>query len=327
MKKYIATVLDGMAKGLFASLIVGTVIYEFGDMLNSDFLMNAGMYAKYLMGPAIAVGIAKKLEVKQMTMAAAVIVGALCAGTITSAGITIGDPLTALIGSVILIELLNRIEKGNTFDVFIIPSLAIIGGALLFILLSPITLIMNEVSLFINSSVQMYPIIASIAIATMFALFISGPLSSAALAIILGIEGTAAFIAVVSTSSQMSGFFIMSIKDNGIINSLLVLFGSSKLHLKNITLNKFIIVPPLVASVICGLIVGYTSEIISVTSAAGMGNCALIGPLLTIEANAYSIQSIVYVVAFCFIVPMVISFILYIILQKLEMIKDGDLCL
>lgn len=327
MKNYISMILDGMAKGLFASLIVGTVLFEFGEMLNFELLMTAGSAAKLMMGPAIAVGIGTKLNLKPMAIASAVIIGALTAGTITAEGATIGDPLTCLIGSTIVLEIIRRLERGKTFDIFLIPAIAIILSAIMFEVLAPLTIIMNEVSLFINSSVEVFPILGAALIALMFALFISGPLSSAALAYIIGIEGTAAFIAVVATSSQMAGFFIMSIKDNGVVNSGLILFGSSKLQLKNIALNKYVLLPPVIASVVCGVIVSLTSDIISVTAAAGMGNCALIGPLLTIEANGYSTQSIIYVLLFCFIVPMVITYIGYKVLSKKRKIKQGDLCL
>lgn len=327
MKLYISKILDGMAKGLFASLIVGTVLFEFGEMLNIELLTTAGSAAKLMMGPAIAVGIATKMNLKPMAIASAVIIGALTAGTITAEGATIGDPLTCLIGSTVVLELIRRLEKGKTFDIFLIPALAIILSAIMFEALAPVTMIMNEVSLFINNSVNNFPILGSAAIALMFALFISGPLSSAALAYIIGIEGTAAFIAVVATSSQMAGFFIMSIKDNGIYNSTLILFGSSKLQLKNIALNKYILIPPVIASVVCGVFVSLTSNITSVTAAAGMGNCALIGPLLTIEANNYSTQSIIYVLLFCFIIPMIITYIGYKVMVKKNMIKKGDLCL
>lgn len=325
MIKYISRAFDGMTKGLFASLIVGTVVFELGDALNSEWIMNVGMYAKYLMGPAIAVGIAKIFDMKPITTAAAVIVGAITAGTITPEGIAIGDPLTCLIGSLLMLELLNRIETGKTLDIFLVPFTAIVLSGIVFVALSPLTMIMNQVSIFINESVALYPIISSAFIATIFALFISGPLSSAALAIILGIEGTAAFVAVVATSSQMAGFFIMSIEDNGIIDSLLILFGSSKLQLKNIALNRKILLPPLVASIIGGIIVGTFSGVISVETAAGMGNCALIGPLLTLEANAYSPESVAYVMAFCFIVPMIISYAIYFVMKKRSMIRRNDL--
>ncbi|MFA6646981.1 MAG: PTS sugar transporter subunit IIC, partial [Sphaerochaetaceae bacterium] len=55
---YIVKILNGMAQGLFASLIIGLIIKQFGLYLNAAIVIQLGQIAQYMMGPAIGVGVA-----------------------------------------------------------------------------------------------------------------------------------------------------------------------------------------------------------------------------------------------------------------------------
>ena len=55
--EYIIKVMNGMALGLFASLIIGLIIKQFGLFLNLDILVNIGQIAQYCMGPAIGAAV------------------------------------------------------------------------------------------------------------------------------------------------------------------------------------------------------------------------------------------------------------------------------
>ncbi|MCL2212846.1 MAG: PTS sugar transporter subunit IIC, partial [Oscillospiraceae bacterium] len=73
VRGYLANIFDGMAKGLFASLIVGTIISQIGSLLgniDSAFigsvalaLEQIGRAAQLMMGAAIGAGVAMKLVV------------------------------------------------------------------------------------------------------------------------------------------------------------------------------------------------------------------------------------------------------------------------
>ncbi|MFP4015907.1 MAG: PTS sugar transporter subunit IIC, partial [Halanaerobiales bacterium] len=49
IKDYIVKVLNGMAQGLFASLIIGLILKQLGTYLNIDFLIRFGSMSQYLM--------------------------------------------------------------------------------------------------------------------------------------------------------------------------------------------------------------------------------------------------------------------------------------
>lgn len=325
MKQKISGILDAMAKGLFASLIIGVVFTEMGKLFNFQLFIDAGFYAKVLMGPAIAVSIAHHLQYKKMTISTATIIGAISAGSIAGGQIGIGDPLLSLLGSLITLYLCNKLEANRVLDIFLIPVFGIIVSFVVYNLLSPINIYVLELSKFINDSIIDYPIMSAFFISLIFAFAISGPFSSAVLAIILQISGPAAFVAVTATTAQMVGFFIMGMQDNSFVNNLLVLFGSSKLHLKNITLNKYVLFPPLVASIASGILATVFTNITSVKEGAGMGSCMLVGQLLTYQANIDNPNILIILLIFNFLIPLVITYIVYLIFKQANLIKKGDL--
>ena len=61
MKQYFIKTLNGMGLGLFASLIIGTILQQIGILTNIELLQTIGIMAKNMMGAAIGVGVAYSL--------------------------------------------------------------------------------------------------------------------------------------------------------------------------------------------------------------------------------------------------------------------------
>ena len=61
LKKFLIKSLNGMALGLFSSLIVGLILKQLGGLFHVDFLIYIGNFAQLLMGATIGVGIALHL--------------------------------------------------------------------------------------------------------------------------------------------------------------------------------------------------------------------------------------------------------------------------
>ena len=53
MKKFFIKSLNGMAFGLFSSLIVGLILKQIGTLFNIEFLIYLGSFAQLLMGAGI----------------------------------------------------------------------------------------------------------------------------------------------------------------------------------------------------------------------------------------------------------------------------------
>lgn len=68
MKKYFVDALGAMAQGLFASLLIGTIISTIGQQAGVAWLIEIGDFAKSMAGPAMAVAIAYALQASPLVL-------------------------------------------------------------------------------------------------------------------------------------------------------------------------------------------------------------------------------------------------------------------
>ena len=61
-KRYFIDAMGAMANGLFASLLIGTIVSTLGQRLGVQVLIDIGNFAKGVAGPAMAVSIAYALQ-------------------------------------------------------------------------------------------------------------------------------------------------------------------------------------------------------------------------------------------------------------------------
>lgn len=99
MKNYIVKVLNGMALGLFSSLIIGLILKQIGGALNVEYISYAGDMAQRLMGPAIGAGVAYSTGSTGLVLFSSIVAGALGAGSVQAVDgqviISIGEPVGA----------------------------------------------------------------------------------------------------------------------------------------------------------------------------------------------------------------------------------------
>ena len=67
-KRYGIDALGAMAQGLFASLLIGTIISTLGKQLGIDILVQIGDFASAVKGPAMAIAIAIALGAPRLVM-------------------------------------------------------------------------------------------------------------------------------------------------------------------------------------------------------------------------------------------------------------------
>ncbi|MBF1198599.1 MAG: PTS sugar transporter subunit IIC, partial [Fusobacterium periodonticum] len=82
MKNFFIKSLNGMAFGLFSSLIVGLILKQIGTLFNIEFLTYLGGFSQLLMGAGIGVGVAYALESHVLILIASAITGMYGAGSI-----------------------------------------------------------------------------------------------------------------------------------------------------------------------------------------------------------------------------------------------------
>ena len=73
--RYGIDAMGAMAQGLFASLLIGTIIKTLGQQLGLAFLVTAGTYAAAVAGPAMAASIGYALHAPQLVLFSLIAVG------------------------------------------------------------------------------------------------------------------------------------------------------------------------------------------------------------------------------------------------------------
>src|SRR5690554_5568972 len=103
IQDYIVKTLNGMALGLFSSLLIGLIIRQIGVYGDIPTLVVFGNIAQRMMGPAIGVGVAYSVGAPPLGIFASAVAGAIGAGSVsfdgTTAIIGIGEPVGAFVAA------------------------------------------------------------------------------------------------------------------------------------------------------------------------------------------------------------------------------------
>ena len=320
-ENYIVKTLNGMAYGFFASLIIGTILKQVGIALHIQDFVTWGSLASYLMGPAIGVGIGIVIEAKGLNMISAVIAGAIGAGTFS---IHLGNPISAYLAVIVAVEATKLVQDKTPLDILLVPFTSILCAGIITRFIGPyISQLIIWIGDLINQGVEMQPIFMGMVVAVLMGMALTAPISSAAIGIMLGLNGLAAGAALAGCCAQMVGLAIMSMDDNSIGDVIAIGIGTSMLQFKNIVKRPLIWLPPIVASLITGVISSAILGIKCTAVGSGMGTAGLVGLLECIQVMGTSFWLPLILVDV--LLPMIICFGMYRAFRKLNYIKSGDL--
>jgi len=334
IKSFVMTTMNGMVYGLFATLIIGVIIKQIGLLLDIE-LLHTVVYLRLasLMGVGIGLGIALSLKMTGLKLVVASVMGGIATsftllldGTISLVPGIINEPVKTYLVTIFGIILLEKILKKKTpVDILLIPLVGItIAIVLTLIIGGPVRFVIDYIQLFVQVSTEAVPIVMSIIIAAVMGILLTSPLSSAAIAIAINLEGVAGGASVIGCTTQMIGFAVMSRKDNNIGMILSIGFGTSMLQFKNILRKPIIWLPTIIASMILAplfyLIFGTTTT----KEGAGMGSSGLVGQLQTLFSMNYSLAGWLSVI-FMIITPIILVFAIDVLFRKKNWIIDGDL--
>jgi len=322
---YLTKVLNGMALGLFSSLIIGLILKQIGIYTGLSSLSYYGQIAQWMMGPAIGAGVAYSLKVHPLAIFSAIICGALGAGTITSGGgITIGEPVGAFIASLVGTEVGRLISGKTKFDILLIPSLTIIFGGLTASFISPlIVYFMKDIGIFINTLTLLHPIPMGISLSVVMGIILTLPISSAAISISLGLSGLAAGAATVGCSTHMIGFAVSSYKENKIGGLISQGLGTSMLQVPNIIKKPIIALPVILTSAILGPLSTTIFHMKNNSIGAGMGTSGFVGQIATFETMGG--DGILGIFLLHFFLPGILTYSISRFMRGKNWIKFGDL--
>ncbi|MBE6732768.1 MAG: PTS sugar transporter subunit IIC [Ruminococcaceae bacterium] len=341
IKKYLNRLfidgLSGMASGLFATLIIGTIIAQIGTLVKGDigtYLIAIGGFAKTVTGAGIGVGVAAKLAASPLVTVSAAVAGMI--GAFPNVNIESfvfgrpGEPLGAFVAAYIAIELGGLVAGKTKVDIIVTPLVSIITGGVAGLFLGlPISKFMAWIGAIVNFGVEQQPILCGIIVSVVMGIALTLPISSAAIGVSLKLSGLAAGAAVAGCCANMIGFAVASFKDNkwgGLVSQGV---GTSMLQMPNIVRKPIIWLPAIIASAITGPISAALLKMVSTPTGSGMGTAGLVGPIETfaamVEAGVEPVIAMLEILVMCFILPGAIALGVASSMRKLGLIKNGDM--
>lgn len=354
-KTYFVDAMSGMAQGLFASLLVGTILSTAANyigMINvdffkklADFMHVAGYIASAnspVTGAAIAVGIAASLKAPMLVTACAACVGAFANGypgyVFDQAAIYVKNPdakfaagpLGVFVAVIFAVEIGKMVSKETKVDILVTPLVSLTVGYLVAYLTCPaIAVAMNWLGTFINNATQLHPFVMGIIVSVVVGIILTLPISSAAICASIGISGLAGGAALAGCCAQMIGFAVASYRENkwgGIVSQGL---GTSMLQMPNIVKHPQIWIPATLAAAITGPMSTMIFKLECTGVSAGMGTCGMVGPIGCFSAMSKSgtLSPLAWVgmAVICIIAPAALSLLFSEIMRKLKWIKPGDM--
>ena len=310
-KRYFIDAMGAMAHGLFASLLIGTIVGTIGSQilahcpLGADiaalgltdsailsragefdlsfiqmiglFLNAMGTFAKGVAGPAMAVAIAYVLKAPNLVLFSMLAVGA-AANTLGSAG----GPLAVLLIAIVATEIGKMVSKETKVDILVTPLVTIGVGSLLSFAIAPwIGKAASALGQFIMWATELQPLLMGILVSVVVGIALTLPISSAAICAALSLTGLAGGAAVAGCCAQMVGFAVMSFKENKFGGLVSQGIGTSMLQMGNIVRNPKIWIAPILTSAITGPLATclFKLEMNGAAISSGMGTCGLVGQI------------------------------------------------
>ena len=320
-KRYFVDGMSAMALGLFSSLIVGLIISQFAKIPHLGFLSSFTEVlsaSSPVVGGAIGCAIAWGLKHKPLVIFSCVAVGAI--------GYSLGGPVGAFLATTVASEIAGLISGKTKIDIVLTPIVAITVGGLVAKFVGPgVSSVMNGIGEAIMKATELHPFPMGIIVSVIVGLALTAPISSAAICIMLGLNGLAAGAAVVGCAAQMVGFAVTSYKENGIGGLISQGIGTSMLQFGNIMRRPQILLAPTLAGAILGPISTCVFKMTNTPTGAGMGTSGLVGQFGAIEAMSGSTDMkilIPEIILMHFVAPAVLSLVFHWLFKKVGLVKD-----
>lgn len=332
-KRYGIDALGAMAQGLFASLLIGTIISTIGEQAGIQLLVDIGGYAKAATGPAMAISIGFALQCPPLVLFSLAAVG-VAANTLGGAG----GPLAVLIVTIFAAEFGKAVSKETKIDIIVTPFVTIFIGAGLSIWWAPaIGDAASAVGNAIMWATELQPFFMGILVSVIVGIALTLPISSAAICAALGLTGLAGGAAVAGCCANMVGFAVLSFRENKWGGLFAQGIGTSMLQMGNIVRNPRIWLPAILSSAITGPIATcvFHLQMNGAAVASGMGTCGLVGQIGIYTGWINDIASgtkaaitpmdWIGMLLVCFILPGVLTWAFGLFFRKIGWIKENDL--
>ena len=336
--------LGGMASGLFATLIIGTIISQVGSFIPGifgNYLFMMGKIASVITGAGIGCGVALKLKANPLVTVSAAVAGMsgafaskIIAQTVLAEGVMQfagpGEPLGAFIAAIVVVYV-GRVVSGKTkIDILITPFVCIVSGSAVGLLVGPpISNFMTWLGSLINWGTEQAPFLMGVVVSVLMGIILTLPISSAALGIILGLNGIAAGAATVGCCANMVGFAVASYRENKVNGLLAQGLGTSMLQVGNIVRKPIIWLPAIITSAILGPLSTLVFHMTNNATGSGMGTAGMVGQINTFQTmvSEGSTPEIVLmkILVIQILLPAVLSLFISKFMRRKKWIMDGDM--
>lgn len=340
-KRYFIDAMGAMAQGLFCSLLIGTIINTIGAQFGIEFLQRQvsgytiGGFATAMSGPAMAIAIGYALHCPPMVLFSLTAVG-FASNALGGAG----GPLAVFFVAIIASEIGKAVSKETKIDILVTPFVTIVTGvAVAYLIAPPIGKGAIKLGSIIMWATELQPFLMGIIVSVTVGIFLTLPISSAAICAALQLTGLAGGAAVAGCCAQMIGFAVISYRENKLGGLVSIGLGTSMLQMGNIIKNPRIWIAPIITSAITGPLATclFRLQMNGPAVSSGMGTCGLVGQIGVYsgwvnEIAAGTRSSIGFsdwlaLIMISFILPAVIAPAVNYICRKLGWVKPGDLTL
>lgn len=322
LERYFLRAMGAMAKGYFASFVLGVF---FGQLSRIPYLGFLARIADLLgdaspaVGAAIGVCVAFSLGAKGML---------LCGGALTGAvGYAFGGPLGAFLACTVGNEIGSLLAGKTKLDIFLTPFLALLTGGALGVFVCPyIARFSAFLGGFVGSMTEAHPIVMGTVIAAAVGMAATAPFSAVALCASAGLSGIAAGAACVGVCCQTVGFAVAGLRDNGVLRSIPVGIGTPMLQFPNVLKRPQIWLAPTLASALLGP-VSAVLGMENTARGAALGTCGFVGQLDAFAANGFTVQSALQVLFLHFLLPVMLVLMFDLLFRRLGWVKKGQMYL
>lgn len=322
-KRYFIDAMGSMALGLFASLLIGTILNSIGQKLGIVFLTDVVWpAARDLAGASIGVAVAYALKAPPLVLFSSAVTGA--------SGYALGGPAGSYIAVLISTELGKAVSKETKIDILVTPAVTVLSGVFIGATVGPyIAALMTALGNFVMYATTLQPFLMGILVSVVMGMVLTLPISSAALAMMLSLAGIAGGAATVGCSAQMVGFAVMSYRENGFGGLVSQGLGTSMLQVPNIIKNWKIWIPPTLASAIIGPFSTMVFKMENTPMGSGMGTSGLVGQFGTFqamsEAGVSGSSILMYILILHIIAPAILTLLIAQPMRKMGWIKPENL--
>lgn len=335
--------LSGMALGLFATLIVGTIIQQIGSLAGGsigDTIFLVGKVAAAMTGAGIGVGVCCKFKASPLVTVSAGVAGMvgafaskLLAGTVLVEGAIVlagpGEPLGAFLAAYLGMELGLRVAGKTKIDILVTPLTVIGAGSLIGLILGPpISSFMTALGAMINWGTEQQPFLMGIIVSVLMGMILTLPISSAALGVILNLSGLAAGAATVGCCCNMVGFAAASYRENKVGGLVAQGIGTSMLQVPNIMRKPVIWIPVIVSSAVLGPVSTMVLHMTNNATGSGMGTAGLVGQIMTWQTMTEvepPMVVLIKILVIQIILPAIMTLLVSEFMRKKGWIQYGDM--